>query len=423
MADRFMDERDREWRERDWRRSEEYARGGHTPRAGEDRSWSGASDDDRDPYDYRSRPDRDRDYGEGGRDYGESSRLTSGGGAYGAGGAYGGGESYGRGAGGGRPQGYRGQGYQGQSHPDQSRQGQGYQGQGYQGQNYQGQGGQSGPQRFTNQDYTGGYRGQERSGYGQGRSYSASGWDTDGNRTYNRDLERSYADHLRQPSAGGTGGYDYERGYGDAGRGREPHRPPYEERQDERGGGSGNGDFLSRAGERISNWFRGDNLMRGSREDDQGEPRRYREDWGREARPIPEPSHRGRGPKGYQRSDARISDEVHDRLTDDPWLDASNIEVTVKDGEVALGGHVDNREAKHRAERIIENVAGVRHVQNNLRVDPDAGLTSAGHGYGSSALEAQMRRDVAARDPGDNGVSGLSGRTSTGAEAERSTKR
>ena len=36
-------------------------------------------------------------------------------------------------------------------------------------------------------------------------------------------------------------------------------------------------------------------------------------------------------------------------------------------------------------------------------------------------LEAEMRRHEQATDPGNNGVSGLSGRTSTGAEAERST--
>ena len=281
--------------------------------------------------------------------------------------------------------------------------------------------GDYGREGYGREDY-GRRSGVTAGGGGYGRDSSARG-----------DLRVSSQDYTGQdcrrgddggPSRGGRsyGAEDYpERRRDPYGRSEAERR--YAQAEPPEARGDRPGELLHRAGERISSWFRGDNLMRGSREDDQGEPRRYREDWGREARPIPEPSHRGRGPKGYQRSDARISDEVHDRLTDDPWLDASNIEVTVKDGEVALGGHVDNREAKHRAERIIENVAGVRHVQNNLRVDPDAGLTSAGHGYGSSALEAQMRRDVAARDPGDNGVSGLSGRTSTGAEAERSTKR
>jgi hypothetical protein len=89
---------------------------------------------------------------------------------------------------------------------------------------------------------------------------------------------------------------------------------------------------------------------------------------------------------------------VHDCLTDDPWLDATDIEVAVKDGEVTLSGRVDSREAKHRAERLIEDLSGVHHVQINLRVDPSAGLTGgdftgAGRGFGSSAVEAEMRRN------------------------------
>jgi hypothetical protein len=40
-------------------------------------------------------------------------------------------------------------------------------------------------------------------------------------------------------------------------------------------------------------------------------------------------AHRGRGPKGYTRPDERIWEEVCDRLTDDPLLDASDMEVKV----------------------------------------------------------------------------------------------
>ena len=78
--------------------------------------------------------------------------------------------------------------------------------------------------------------------------------------------------------------------------------------------------------------------------------------------------HAGRGPKGYTRSDDRIREDVNDRLTDDWRLDASNIEVTVTEGEVMLAGFVSSRDDKHRAEDMIENISGVKHVQNNLRV-------------------------------------------------------
>src|SRR5687768_9699859 len=55
---------------------------------------------------------------------------------------------------------------------------------------------------------------------------------------------------------------------------------------------------------------------------------------------------RGRGPRGYQRSDDRIREDVCERLSDDPQIDASNMEVTVKTGEVTLSGTVSSREDK-----------------------------------------------------------------------------
>jgi osmotically-inducible protein OsmY len=77
--------------------------------------------------------------------------------------------------------------------------------------------------------------------------------------------------------------------------------------------------------------------------------------------------HRGRGPRGYRRSDARILEDINERLTDDPWLDASGIEVAVDGGEVTLSGLVDSREARRRAEDIAEGVSGVGYVVNRLR--------------------------------------------------------
>lgn len=83
-----------------------------------------------------------------------------------------------------------------------------------------------------------------------------------------------------------------------------------------------------------------------------------------------EGQHRGRGPKNYTRSDDRIREDVNDRLSDDSWLDASQIEVQVKDGEVTLSGTVEGRQDKRRAEDVADRVSGVKHVQNNLRVQP-----------------------------------------------------
>ncbi|MBO9543699.1 BON domain-containing protein [Caulobacter sp.] len=87
-------------------------------------------------------------------------------------------------------------------------------------------------------------------------------------------------------------------------------------------------------------------------------------------------AHRGRGPKGYRRSDERIREDVSDRLTDDSWLNASDIEVSVSDGDVTLTGSVRSREDKKRAEALAESVTGVDNVQNNLRIDRGTGTTA-----------------------------------------------
>jgi osmotically-inducible protein OsmY len=81
----------------------------------------------------------------------------------------------------------------------------------------------------------------------------------------------------------------------------------------------------------------------------------------------------GRGPKGYRRSDSRISEDVCDRLAESPDVDASNIEVKVENGEVTLTGSVAERGEKRRAEDLIENISGVLEVHNHLRVNRGQG--------------------------------------------------
>jgi hypothetical protein len=77
---------------------------------------------------------------------------------------------------------------------------------------------------------------------------------------------------------------------------------------------------------------------------------------------------RGRGPKNYLRSDERIREDINERLTDDPMLDAGDINVDVKNGTVTLTGSVDARHLKHRAEDIADGCSGVKDVENRLTV-------------------------------------------------------
>jgi hypothetical protein len=449
MPDRWTDDRERQWRERNWR-SEAYGRG---PDAGRDRGRSGEQRSFDEPGARFEGRDRDRVFGEEdtGAEYNTRNQPRPGGGGYGAGGAYGQGEGYGRDH-------QRDDDFRGRS--DWRERDQGAPSGGLGPSEHGGQRGGRQP-RFESQDYTRGGRfyGDDRrqpiyrEEYGQGgRDYGPTprGYDAgyqDRGRGFDRDR---YRPEMQRPASGGTGGYDYERGYGDGGRGsdqsgegaygltrgqggqqgrsgrpawqdpdyqgespamyrgggydvgrgrdhdqrrhEEPGRGGWQDREDDRGGAGGRpGEFLQRAGERLSSWFGG---AMGEVRRDLGfdGPRRYSADFGREARWEVGGSHQGRGPKDYQRPDERISDEVHQRLTDDPWVDASQINCKVEKGEVTLTGFVENREAKHRAERCVEDIPGVSHVQNDLRVGGNF-LNSAGRGYGDSVLESQMRED------------------------------
>lgn len=107
--------------------------------------------------------------------------------------------------------------------------------------------------------------------------------------------------------------------------------------------------FWDRASDEVASWF-----------GDEDAARRREQD------------HRGHGPKDYTRSDERIREDANDRLTDDWRVDASNVTVTVDKGEITLNGTVASREAKRRAEDVVDNISGVKHVQNNLRVESAA---------------------------------------------------
>jgi len=85
--------------------------------------------------------------------------------------------------------------------------------------------------------------------------------------------------------------------------------------------------------------------------------------------------HRGKGPMSYQRSDERVREAVCEALTEDDRVDATNIDVSVKGGEVVLSGSVDDRSMKRFAEDCIENIAGVKDIQNQIRVVGDKRTT------------------------------------------------
>ena len=79
-------------------------------------------------------------------------------------------------------------------------------------------------------------------------------------------------------------------------------------------------------------------------------------------------SHRGRGPKNYQRSDELLHELICEQLTEDPFIDARNVSVEVKQSEVTLRGTVETREQKYAVEDLVADVAGITEIHNQLGV-------------------------------------------------------
>ena len=238
------------------------------------------------------------------------------------------------------------------------------------------------------------WRDQGREDFGRGsegrRDYGSSGggWsagreDQSGSGNYGggRDFRGGSGGDYRGGSQGGFSGNDYSRGNYGADQGS---RQDYGGRSGDYGQqGRGDRGLWDRASDEVSSWFG----------DDEAEGRR-RMDEQRSGQ------HRGRGPKGYTRSDDRIREDVNDRLSDDPFVDASEIEVMVSSCEVTLTGTVDSREAKRRAEDVAEQVSGVKHVQNNIRVQqPSTGAmgsasttSTTGAGSGNPDMSSSGRK-------------------------------
>jgi osmotically-inducible protein OsmY len=121
-------------------------------------------------------------------------------------------------------------------------------------------------------------------------------------------------------------------------------------------GSRGERPFVDQAVDEVRSWF-GDDAAERRRMIDE----HHIDPW----KPGP---YKGVGPRGWRRQDERIYDDVAERLARDQSVEASDVEVTVTEGEVILQGSVDTRAQRRRAEDLAWAVDGVRDVQNRLRV-------------------------------------------------------
>jgi hypothetical protein len=93
---------------------------------------------------------------------------------------------------------------------------------------------------------------------------------------------------------------------------------------------------------------------------------------------------KGRGPKGYKRSDERIREDVCERIARS-GIDADEVEVKVDGGDVTLSGTVRSRQEKRWLEDVVDDVFGVDEVHNHLRLRREQERDAA-HGEPDPAL-------------------------------------
>ena len=202
--------------------------------------------------------------------------------------------------------------------------------------------------------------GSEREGRYESGPYEGSSSDDpyyrgSGSRSYNEPYSnRSSDEYYSEP----YGSYDEGR-YETRRRYNEPFRrgSSYEGRSDERYDRSRYGreaetrSLLQRIEDEIKSWFGDEDAERRRRADEM----RTR-------------NHAGRGPRNYRRSDERIREDLNERLTEDPYLDASNIDLMVESCVVTMTGTVNTRYEKRRAADLAESVSGVTDINNQLRI-------------------------------------------------------
>lgn len=120
------------------------------------------------------------------------------------------------------------------------------------------------------------------------------------------------------------------------------------------------------------------------------------------------PMRRGRdriGPKGYQRSDERIREEICERLAHARHVDVRDVEVAVQSGVVRLTGNVQDRREKYSIEEIADDVFGVREIHNGLRLGSPGAFGVSGITEGAQGTQGTLQRTQGSQQ----GVQGTTG--------------
>jgi osmotically-inducible protein OsmY len=239
---------------------------------------------------------------------------------------------------------------------------------------------------------------------------------------YARDFEEDHYDYGQSfggysPSQAGFGqGYS---GYGRGGYGMAPGDTLRQD-VDQELYGTSNSSLGSNFGAGVGNNRLGyGGFGRGQPERMAGAPRygrSFEADYGTTRRE----SQFGKGPRGYVRSDERLKDDISERLLRDHDVDASDIDIEVKNGKVTLTGSIADRRLKHYVEDTVEQCLGVQDIDNRLTVRNTARTGDTGTSFAGQAASTGTTgsRTTTTTTPGSGSLGG-----STGEDGKEPTRR
>lgn len=139
----------------------------------------------------------------------------------------------------------------------------------------------------------------------------------------------------------------------------------------------------------------------------------------RESRPWEQSGMGGRamrrGPKGYQRSDERLREEICERLMNRWDIDSSDVTVNVQEGRVTVEGVVPERRMRHAIEDLVDDCHGVQDIENHIRVQRSYGTTASG-----SAAENPPQHQQGGQQGSQHGQAGSASSGASGQHAQAS---
>jgi hypothetical protein len=122
------------------------------------------------------------------------------------------------------------------------------------------------------------------------------------------------------------------------------------------------------------------------------------------------------GPKGYQRSDERLKEDICERLMELHHIDSSDVSVEVRGARVVLEGTVPSRHMKHAIEDLVDACPGVQDIDNRVRVtNPNLRQGQGAHSQGgqSQSLTAASASSGSSSGIGTGSGAGALGGTNT----------